>query len=85
LPRSACSMANASPGNPSVTRLVQRIRIGRSGRGNPRRGQKECPDLSGIAAHRVFDELADVVIDTTPLARHISALSSHSDTDVGSL
>ena len=44
--RSAGSAASASPGRPSVTRLIHRIWIGSSGTGSPRKGARKMVQIS---------------------------------------
>jgi hypothetical protein len=44
--RSAGSAARASPGSPSVTRLIQRIWIASSGTGMPRNGARKIVQIS---------------------------------------
>ena len=69
MPLSAGSAASASPGRPSVTRLIHRIWIGSSGIGSPSSGaRKHRPDLAGVAGQHVADELADVVVDAPAFA-----------------
>ena len=46
IPRSTGSADNANPGKPSVTRLIQRIWIGRSGIGKPKNGAKNSVHIS---------------------------------------
>ena len=45
-PRSSGSAARASPGRPSVTRLIQRMWIGSSGMGRPRNGARKIVQIS---------------------------------------
>ena len=46
MPRSAGSAASASPGRPSVTRLIHRMWIGSSGIGRPRNGARKIVQIS---------------------------------------
>ena len=66
---SAGSTPRASPGRPSVTRLIQRIWTGSSGSGQPEeRAEEHHPDLAGVGGEGVADEAADVVVDPATLA-----------------
>ncbi|GBE03730.1 hypothetical protein BMS3Abin09_00648 [bacterium BMS3Abin09] len=46
IPFSAGSTASASPGSPSVTRLIHKICMGRSGIGSPRKGGRNIVHIS---------------------------------------
>ena len=63
-PSSGGSAASASPGSPSVIKLIQRIWIGSKGMGRPEEWrQKDGQDLGRVAGEDIADELADVVED----------------------
>ena len=62
------STPRAIAGRPSVTRLIKRIWIGRSGSGSRMTARQEHDQhLAGVAGQQVVDELADVVVDAPAL------------------
>jgi hypothetical protein len=68
-PFSAGSADSARPGRPSVTRLIHRMWIGKSGIGRPKKGASKMAQISPeLPVIDVFDELADVVEYSATLA-----------------